>query len=81
MQHCSTCHSVRGTLAGGGLGPDLSHVAGRMRVPSGVLPNTRENLSHWVAHPQSIKPGALMPNPVLKDDELKLVIAYVETLK
>jgi cytochrome c oxidase subunit 2 len=81
MSHCAACHKVRGTSAGGILGPDLSHVAGRSRIPSGMLPNDPEHLSAWISHPQAVKPGALMPEPQLDADQVQAVLAYLETLQ
>jgi len=81
MARCASCHSVRGTTAGGIFGPDLSHIAHRSRVPSGVLSNSPQNLAAWISHPQGIKPGALMPDPALKGHELEAVVAYLETLQ
>jgi cytochrome c oxidase subunit 2 len=80
MQHCATCHTVRGTLAGGILGPNLSHLAQRRRIASGVYPNTAQTLMQWVSHPQSIKPGALMPDPALDDERLQSITAYLQSL-
>ena len=34
---CALCHTVRGTLAGGQIGPDLTHVAGRRTIAAGTL--------------------------------------------
>jgi cytochrome c oxidase subunit II len=80
MEHCATCHSIRGTLAGGILGPDLSHLKQRRRIPSGQMENTPETLADWIAHPQSIKPGALMPDPALDANQRKSILAFLETL-
>jgi cytochrome c oxidase subunit 2 len=81
LQHCATCHTIRGTPAGGILGPDLSHLAQRLRLPSGVYTNTPEMLAQWISHPQAIKPGALMPNPQLDSHQLQTVVAFLETLR
>jgi cytochrome c oxidase subunit 2 len=81
MQRCAACHTVRGTLAGGILGPNLSHLAQRQRIAAGVLPNTPETLTQWVAHPQSLKPGALMPDPALDRAQLQAVIAFLQSLQ
>jgi len=81
MAHCAACHSVRGTLAGGILGPDLSHIARRSRVPSGLLQNAPANLDAWISHPQTIKPGSLMPDPALNERQQQAVVAYLETLQ
>ena len=37
---CALCHAVRGTGAGGAIGPDLTHVASRRTIAAGMLPNT-----------------------------------------
>ena len=63
--HCGACHAVRGTEAEGVLGPDLSHLMTRTTIASGVLPNDGPTLAHWIADPQSLKPGSLMPAPAL----------------
>ena len=43
------------------MGPDLSHLMQRRTLASGVLPNDDATLAHWIADPQGIKPGNLMP--------------------
>src|SRR5690606_15957078 len=56
---CQLCHAVRGTRAGGRLGPDLTHVGGRLTIGAGILDTNRENLSRWIAHNSVLKPGNL----------------------
>ena len=80
MEHCATCHTIRGTPAGGILGPDLSHLQQRRRIAAGQMENTPDTLANWIAHPQAIKPGALMPDPALDANQLKSIVAYLETL-
>ncbi|HZD26876.1 MAG TPA: cytochrome c oxidase subunit II [Alphaproteobacteria bacterium] len=80
-RQCSACHTVRGTLAGGQVGPDLTHLMSRSTIAAGMLPNTIGNLSGWVANPQVIKPGSKMPNLDLSGPELDAVRSYVLTLK
>jgi len=46
-----------------------------------VYANTPEMLAQWISHPQSIKPGALMPNPQLNSHQLQSVVAFLETLR
>jgi cytochrome c oxidase subunit 2 len=77
---CGACHAVRGTLADGALGPDLSHLMTRTTIAAGMLPNTPANLAGWIADPQGIKPGALMPNIELSGPELNAIEAYLTTL-
>jgi cytochrome c oxidase subunit 2 len=58
---CGACHTVRGTLAAGQLGPDLTHLGSRATLASGTLPMTAEAAARWVRAPEAIKPGAEMP--------------------
>ncbi|MBZ9936990.1 cytochrome c oxidase subunit II [Mesorhizobium sp. BR1-1-16] len=78
---CSICHTVRGTPAGGKVGPDLTHVASRKTVAAGTLPLSRGSLAAWIADPQAIKPGTNMPRVALDPDELNAVVAYVAGLQ
>jgi cytochrome c oxidase subunit II len=78
---CAACHTVRGTAATGTLGPDLTHVGGRVYIAAGILPVTRGSLAAWVADPQTIKPGNSMPLVTLTADELRAVSAYLASLK
>ena len=78
--HCGGCHTVRGTEAAGALGPDLSHLMQRTTIAAGQLPNNGPVLAHWIADPQSLKPGNLMPVPSLSETELANIHAYLKTL-
>jgi cytochrome c oxidase subunit 2 len=78
---CPQCHTVRGTLAGAGFGPDLTHVGSRARIGAGTLPNTLDNLKRWVRNPQDFKPGNKMPAHDLNDEELQALATYLESLK
>ncbi|MEK4035766.1 cytochrome c oxidase subunit II [Methylocystis sp. IM3] len=78
---CGACHTVRGTLAGGKLGPDLTHVATRSGIASNTLQNTTATLTGWIADPQRIKPGNKMPTLELQASELTAIRRYVESLK
>ncbi|HKU59947.1 MAG TPA: cytochrome c oxidase subunit II [Gemmatimonadales bacterium] len=77
---CSLCHTVRGSGAGGALGPDLTHLASRGMIGAGLLPNTRGHLAGWVANPQALKPGVLMPAVPLSPTDLTALLAYLESL-
>lgn len=78
--HCGICHTVRGTRAGGRVGPDLSHLMTRMTIASGTLPNTIGYLSGWIAEPQHLKPGNYMPDLDLTGPQLNRIRAFLETL-
>ena len=53
----------------------------RETIAAGMIPNNRADLRRWVADPQEIKPGCLMPAFGLSDRELDLVVDYLTTLK
>jgi cytochrome c oxidase subunit II len=78
---CVLCHAVRGTPARGELGPDLTHVGGRLTLAGGVLPNGVGHLAGWIADPQSIKPGSRMPAVPLTAAELHAIVRYLASLR
>jgi cytochrome c oxidase subunit 2 len=78
---CVMCHSIQGTPAGSRVGPDLTHLASRLTIAAGTLPNTRGNLAGWIVDPQSIKPGAQMPANQLSPADLQALLAYLGTLQ
>jgi cytochrome c oxidase subunit 2 len=78
---CGICHSVRGTPAGGILGPDLSHLMTRRTIAANTLPNNTGNLAGWIADPQHVKPGSNMPDPEVAPGQLQQIVAYLHTLK
>ncbi len=59
---CNACHTVRGVSEESRLGPDLTHVGGRMYLGAGTVPNDPTQRTAWVAHTQQLKPGARMPS-------------------
>jgi cytochrome c oxidase subunit II len=79
--NCAMCHTVGGTPAGGRLGPNLTHVAGRRTIAAGTLPNVRGHLAGWIIDPQQIKPGADMPASAIEPDDLRAILAYLESLQ
>jgi cytochrome c oxidase subunit 2 len=78
---CVLCHAVRGTLARGELGPDLTHVASRLTLAAGTLPNSLGNMYGWIADPQAHKPGSKMPPLPLSPRELHDIARYLSTLR
>jgi cytochrome c oxidase subunit 2 len=52
----------------------------RSTLAAGILANNPANLGGWIANPQSIKPGAMMPNLQLTGPELQAIEAYLRTL-
>jgi cytochrome c oxidase subunit II len=79
---CGTCHTIRGTPANGQLGPDLTHVGGRVSLGAGILPNNVGSIAGWIADTQHIKPDNLMPSfNIFPGDDLRALAAYLESLK
>lgn len=78
---CVYCHAVRGTNASGQIGPDLTHVASRLTLGAGILPNNRGTLGGWTINSQHIKPGNLMPPMNLDGEELQALLDYLATLQ
>jgi cytochrome c oxidase subunit 2 len=79
-QRCGACHTVRGALAHGRVGPDLTHLMSRETIAAGMLPNDAGHLSGWIANPQTLKPGSHMPNLDLSGPELASIRDYLLTL-
>lgn len=79
---CSMCHTVRGTLAGGHVAPDLTHIASRQMIAANSFPNNTAYLEAWITHAQSLKPGAKMPDLTqFSGVQLRQLVAYLQQLK
>ena len=78
---CAGCHTVRGMDAAGVQGPDLTHFASRRTIAAARLPNTRENLRRWITEGQSVKPGNLMPEFSIPQDELSALLDFLRALE
>jgi cytochrome c oxidase subunit 2 len=79
---CGACHTVRGTPAAGKIGPDLSHIGGRVSLAAGIFPNNAGTLAGWISSAQHLKPGNLMPSfGNLEGEQLRAMAAYLESLK
>lgn len=78
---CAGCHTIRGTTAQiGKTAPNLTHLASRSTIAAGILPNNAANLEKWIMNPPSIKPGSLMPAGLVPPEQIKYVVAYLQTL-
>jgi len=78
---CDQCHAIAGTSAAGRLGPDLTHLMSRRTLAAGILDNNIGALGGWIANPQHVKPGNLMPASSLNGAELQALLAYLMTLE
>ncbi|MCL7489452.1 MAG: c-type cytochrome [Desulfobulbaceae bacterium] len=78
-QGCMACHAIRG-LSESNTGPDLTHVGSRRTLGAGTIPNSEGSLAGWIANPQTIKPGSLMPRSFLSPEDLHALTAYLRSL-
>jgi cytochrome c len=78
---CGSCHVIPGIRQATGLvGPPLTHFAKRSYI-AGEVPNTPEFLTQWIAVPQSIEPGTVMPNLGVSYGKARDIATYLYTLK
>ena len=79
---CSMCHQVRGTIAGGRVAPDLTHIGSRKMIAANVYQNNDAYLEAWITHAQSLKPEAQMPNLTqFSGEQLRDLVAYLRQLQ
>lgn len=79
-QTCVNCHAINGTAANAVIGPNLTHLLDRQEIGGGVLKCTPENLARWLRNPQAFKPGCKMPNFNLTDEQVRQLVAYLESV-
>src|ERR1051326_1853395 len=80
---CIGCHALRyggAAPTGGGVGPDLTHLASRHTIAAGLASNDTATLERWIANPESIKKGTTMPPTVTDADTLHALAAYLASL-
>ncbi len=80
LNTCAVCHAVAGTDAQGRQGPDLTHFMSRSTFAGAMFENNTENLSAWIRNPPEMKPGAKMPDYGLSEDEVRALVAYLQSL-
>jgi cytochrome c oxidase subunit 2 len=78
---CVNCHAIRGTEAGGQTAPDLTHFANRSTFAGAMFETNEENLAEWLRDPPAMKPGALMPDYGLSEDQISDLVAYLMSLE
>lgn len=79
---CSACHAIRGTEAKGTVGPDLTHVGGRLTLGAALVPNDHAGFVRWLEQTDRVKPGVHMPHfRMLPREELAALAAYLEALQ
>lgn len=78
---CLGCHAIRGTEATSEFGPDLTHLAKRETLASGIIANNRENLERFITEPGMVKPGDTMPPTSLSPGDLAALVEYLGQLE
>ncbi len=78
---CALCHAIRGAPASSNNGPDLTHIASRLTLGAGTLPNNVGALMGWILDPRAAKPGNNMPGSALSPADLLALVAYLEGLR
>jgi cytochrome c oxidase subunit 2 len=84
-------------MSRGIIGPNLTHVASRLTLASGMYPNDTKHLALWIKNSRAMKPGSLMPtlgkgqrDPITKqtvsmggldDQQIADIVAYLMALK
>ena len=69
---CQSCHIADYKNDKGYVGPALASVGNRL---------TPAWMYRWLKDPNALRPGTLMPNPNIKDDEARDLTAFLVTLK
>lgn len=78
---CGACHIVPGVRGARGLvGPPLIYFSERTLI-AGQLPNTPDNLVHWIEHPRQVEPKTAMPELGVTSNEAHDIAAYLYTLR
>lgn len=78
---CGGCHTIPGIrTARGVVGPPLMFFSRRTMI-AGELPNSPENLMHWIENPPAIEPKTAMPNLGVTPDQAHDIAAYLYTLR
>jgi cytochrome c1 len=62
--------------AAGVVAPPLTLFARRTFI-AGQIPNTPENLVHWIRMPESIEPHTAMPNLGVTDQQARDIAAFL----
>jgi cytochrome c oxidase subunit II len=74
---CMACHAIYGTDYAGVLGPNLTNFGNRRYLAAEVFKNDQPSLHKWLKNPQAVKPGALMVELGLTDEEIQFISAYI----
>ena len=77
---CAACHEVPGAATSGFVGPSMRGIQRRAYLAGG-LPNTPETLVEWIRFPERVRPGTLMPNLRVSEQDGRDLAAFLYTLR
>lgn len=78
---CGSCHDIPGVATAKGRdGPPLEGIARRVYL-GGVLPNTPENMGHFIRSPARVEPRTKMPDLGVTEGHARDMVAYLYTLR
>lgn len=79
---CSMYHPVRGTIAGGRVAPNLTHIGSRQFILANLFPNNDAYFEAWITDARSLKPRTQMPDLTqFNGEQLPDLVAYLDQLK
>ena len=81
---CMSCHVIQGVpsqVKPAQPAPDLTHVGSRRTIVAGWLENNPRDLARWLRDPPRVKPGSLMPDYNLTDEQIEDLVAYLGSLQ
>lgn len=74
---CGACHVIPGIrTATGRVGPKLEDLREQVYL-AGLLPNTPENLVHWIRQPRQVDPRSAMPDLQVTEEDARDIAAYL----
>lgn len=78
---CGSCHAIPDVPAARGTaGPGLEGF-GRRSYIAGRFPNNADALTRWLVDPPAMKPGTLMPDLGVSQDDARHMAAFMYTLR
>lgn len=78
---CGSCHTIPDVEAArGSAAPSLERFALRSYI-AGRWPNRQEVLVRWIADPQAMAPGSLMPDMGVSAEDARHMAAYLYSLE
>jgi cytochrome c len=74
---CGGCHTISAIAgADGKVAAPLDQLRKRVYI-GGVLPNTADNLVHWIVSPRAFSPQTAMPDTGITEAEARHVAAFL----